>query len=120
MTVSTQDYAFLSSVVYRPLAVDQVVTGAGADYQVLFVTSFSTDGYQGAVLKNAQTGEIVVSSPGTDFKDIHDVLAISAMANGEAPPQWVDANIAMRWAIEYANQNGVKNPGQCGLSLRRS
>ncbi|WP_114240103.1 calcium-binding protein [Dyella sp. C9] len=107
MTVSAQDYAFLSSIVYKPLTVGQVVTGAGASYQVLYVTSLSANGYQGAVLQNTATKEIVVSSPGTNFKDIHDVLADFAMVSGEAPPQWVEASAAMRWALDYASQNGL-------------
>ncbi|WP_243042367.1 calcium-binding protein [Dyella sedimenti] len=107
MTISTNDYAYLSSIVYKNLTVGQLVAGVGDRYEVLYVTSLSTDGYQGAVFKNTRTGELVVSSPGTDFTDIHDVLADFAMANGEAPTQWTDANAAMQWALNYADQNGI-------------
>ncbi|WP_201315666.1 hypothetical protein [Dyella sp. EPa41] len=107
MAISRQDYAFLSSIVYKNLTVGQRVAGTGDRYEVLYVTSTSSDGYQGAVFQNLRTKEIVVSSPGTDFGDIHDVLAVSAMANGEAPPQWSDVKSAMNWAMNYADQNGI-------------
>ncbi|WP_304487918.1 calcium-binding protein, partial [Dyella sp. EPa41] len=107
MTISTQDYARLSSAVYGGLSLGKIISGYNSRYEVIYLSNMSADGYQGAVFKNIDTNEIVLSNPGTDFGDIHDVLAVSAMANGEAPPQWNEANSAMRWALEYADQNGI-------------
>ncbi|MET3654899.1 lipase family protein, partial [Dyella japonica] len=117
MTIPTSDYAFLSSLVYHDLAVQQIVQGGGARYEVLHVSGLSVDGYSGAVFKNLDTGELVVSHAGTEPSDIHDILADVPMGLGEPPTQWPEASATMQWAAEYAARNDNPSISVTGHSL---
>jgi len=99
--------AFLAHQVYDPLAANSEVESDTRRYKVLYVSPPSSTDYKGAVFQDMETKQLIVANAGTDFSNIHDVLADVSMGMMGASTQWPEAAATMRKALELANKQNI-------------
>lgn len=114
MTVSTQQYADLSSHAYeKNVKLNDKVFINNINYKVLEYYSDAKTDYQGTIYQRVDTGEIIVAHRGTETTK-GDIAADYEMATKFTNPQIPHAlrltEIALQRAEEYAKRENVSIP----------
>ncbi|WP_266169524.1 lipase family protein [Dyella subtropica] len=107
MSLPSEQYAFLSERIYHPLVAGSTIESDTRRYAVLYVSPPSATNYRGAVVRDIDTGQLIVANKGTDPSNIHDVNADLGMVMMGAPTQWPEAAATMREALALAKERNV-------------
>lgn len=106
MPLSPEQYAFLSSRIYDPIEANSRIDSDTHKYWVHYVSPDTGSGYRGAVVEDMATGQLIVTNRGTDVLDIRDIQTDLGMGVMGGPAQWPEAAATLRWALNYAHDNG--------------
>lgn len=121
MSLSSQQYAYLSRDSYEPHQKDDVITRDGITYIVLEHVDNKRNGYQGTIYQRMDTHEVVVAHRGTEFdKGLKAALQDGGLADGgmvlaRTNAQAEDAIELTKRALEHAERLAPKYGGQAPL-----
>ncbi|MEX1826942.1 hypothetical protein [Luteibacter sp. CQ10] len=107
MPLPSDQYAFLSHTIYRPLTVNETLKSDTREYTVIYASPPSVTHYRGAVVREKATGQIIVVNKGTDPLIIHDIMADLGMGMMGKPTQWPEAANTMLWALNHAKEHNI-------------
>lgn len=110
MSISTKEYAFLSSQVYgdmekQALVPDTTIGGKDygvSEYKIIEIIENKLTGYQGAIYKNESTGELVAAHRGTEMTHgVPEFVKDTLIADGAMVLKTVNTQIpdAMRLMV---------------------
>lgn len=120
MSLPPEQNAFLASAIYNmPLTVGGTIKSDTREYTIRYVSPPSATNYRGAVVQDADTGQLIVTNKGTDFRNIHDTMTNVGMVAMGASTQWPEAAETMRQALAIARDKHISpsNISTTGHSL---
>lgn len=120
MSISSQQYAYLSRDSYEPHRTGDGIVRDGVEYKVLEHVDNKFNGYQGTIYQRVDTGEIIVAHRGTEFQSglkaalqdggLADGGMVLARTNAQAKDAIELTMRAMDLAEDIGKEKGIAPP----------